>query len=132
MERSEKRQNIVFQYFIWQFFDMPKAILSAWKNFLSFNLNYFSIILLLKTFFSPWKRYSWSYGRGFSFSRYFHAFSANLISRMLGAFVRIWLILLGILSEVFIFFAGIIVFLAWIFLPAFLIWFFSFGLKIIF
>ncbi len=125
-------QNILFQYLIWQFFEAPRAILKAWKNFLLFNLNYFSVPLLLKTFFSHWRRYRWSYGKGFDPGRYLETFFSNLISRVLGAFVRSFAIVIGVLSEIGILFGGIIVFLGWLVLPAFLIAGLVFGIKIIF
>ncbi|OGZ19079.1 MAG: hypothetical protein A2175_02030 [Candidatus Nealsonbacteria bacterium RBG_13_42_11] len=124
-------QNIVFQYLVWQFFDAPKNILKAWKNFLLFNLNYFSIPLLLKTLFSPWHRYKVSYGRGFDFGRYFEAFFSNLIFRILGAIIRTLLIIIGLLMEVFIVLGGLIAFFCWLVLPAILIVGFIFGIKII-
>ena len=125
-------QNILFQYLIRQFFEAPRAILKAWKNFLLFNLNYFSVPLLLKTFFSHWRRYRWSYGKGFDPGRYLETFFSNLISRVLGAFVRSFAIVIGVLSEIGILFGGIIVFLGWLVLPAFLIAGLVFGIKIIF
>ena len=73
-------QNIFIQYFLWYFHDVPKEILKGWRNFLVFNFNYFSIPLLLKTFFSHWRQYKWSYGRGFDIARYLEAFFSNLIS----------------------------------------------------
>jgi len=125
-------QNIFFQWIFWQFFEVPKNILKAWRNFLKFNLNYFSIPLLLKTFFSPWRRYKVSYGKGFDFGRYFEALFSNLIFRILGAILRSFLIFIGLLVEFFIIFAGIIVFFGWLVLPALLIAGLIFGIKIIF
>ena len=90
------QQNILISYLIWYFFDVPREILRGWKNFLFFNLNYFSIPILLKTFFSHWRQYKWSYGRGFDISRYLEAFFSNLISRILGAIMRAILIFIGI------------------------------------
>ena len=125
-------QNIFIQYLIWHFFDVPKGILEAWRNFLLFNLNYFSIPLLFKTLFSHWRRYRYSYGRRFDLGRYFEAFTFNLISRGLGAVVRVILILIGLLVEVFIILAGAIIFLGWLILPVLLIAGLIFGIKIIF
>ncbi len=110
-------QNIFFQYLSWQFFDMPKNLLVAWGNFLKFNLNYFSIPLLLKTLFSPWRKYKWSYGKGFDIGRFLEVLFSNLISRILGAIMRIFLIVFGIIAEVFIIFIGLFLFLAWLALP---------------
>ena len=125
-------QNIFLQYLGWQFWEMPKSILISWKNFLRFGLNYFSLPLLLKTFFSPWRQYKWSYGKGFDIGRYLEVFISNLISRTLGAVLRVFLIIIGILVEVFIIFAGMIIFFGWLILPALLIAGLIFGFKILF
>ena len=125
-------QNIFFQYLIWQFWESPKNVLIGWGNFLRFGLNYFSLPLLLKTLFSPWRRYRWSYGQGVDIKRYAEVFFSNLISRILGAVLRIFLIIFGILFEIFIFFAGLIVFLTWLALPLLLILGFFYGGKILF
>jgi len=124
-------ENILIQYLSWQFFDVPKKLIRAWKNLLLFNLNYFSIPLLIKTLFAPWRRYKMSYGRGFDIGRYFEAFISNLIFRTLGAIVRIFLIIIGLFAEVFIILAGIIVFFGWLVLPIVLITGLIFGLKVL-
>ena len=125
-------KNILIQYLVWYFFDVPKEILKGWRNFLLFNLNYFSFFLLLKTFFSHWRQYKWSYGRGFDIARYLEAFFSNLISRILGAIMRTVLIIVGVLTEIFIILAGAILFLSWIFLPVFIILGLYFSFKFLF
>ena len=125
-------KNIFVLYLEWQFFDTSKAILQAWRNCLKFNLNYWSAPLLLKTFFSHWRRYRYSYGKGLNFKRYFEAFTFNMISRVLGMIMRSVLIVLGLIAEVFVFLAGIIVFFIWLILPFILIWGFFYGFKILF
>ena len=127
-----KKTNIFFQWLFWQFFEMSGNILKGWRNFLLFNLNYFSIPLLLKTFFSPWRKYKWSYGKGFDIKKYFEALFSNLISRTLGAMIRSFLIIIGLLVEIFIIFAGIIIFFSWLVLPAILIWGLIFGVQVFF
>ena len=125
-------QNIFLQYLIWQFFDMPRNILRAWRNFLKFNLNYFSVPLLIRSFFSPWRRYSVPYGRGFDIGKYFETLISNLIFRFLGAAMRSFLIIGGLIFEVLIIFAGIIIFLSWLVLPAILILGLWYGFRILF
>lgn len=122
---------VFLQYLSWHFFDVPKKILKAFKNILLFNLEYFSIFLLLKTFFSHWRRYSFAYPRGFDIRAYAGVFFSNLISRILGAVVRTFLIVLGILVEILILFLGGIVFLGWFFFPFILVLLLYFGLKFI-
>src|SRR4030042_4236960 len=114
-------QNIVWQYLEWHFYDQPRKILKAWKNFLLFNLNYFSVLLLLKTFFSPWRQYRWGYPRGLDIPLYLEAFFSNLISRILGAILRTVIIFFGIIFEILILIFGLLVFLGWFILPVFLV-----------
>ena len=124
------RQNIFFQYIIWHYFDVPKTILKAWKNFLLFNLEYFSIFQLLKTFFSHWRRYAFSYPRAFDAGKYVEVFFSNLISRILGAIVRSFLITLGFIAEILILFFGAVVFFSWLLLPFILIIIFYLGVRL--
>jgi hypothetical protein len=124
--------NIISQYIFWQFWESSKDILAGWKNFLKFGLYYFSLPLLLKTLFSPWHRYRWYYPKGFYPLEYLEVFLSNLISRVLGLILRIFLIISGILFEVFVFFAGLIVFFGWLILPFLLISGFFYGFSILF
>ena len=126
------QQNIILQYLIWQFFDVPRQILLIWKNFFLFVLNYFSLPLLLRTFFSPWKKYKWSSGKGFDAKRYFEVLFSNLVSRILGAITRSFLIILGLVVEILVIFLGLIIFFGWLLSPLLLICGFLFGLKVIF
>jgi len=121
MEISHPKENIVGIWVSWYLVEMPKEILQAWKNFLRFNFNFFSIPLLIKTLFSYWKRYYWVRGRGFNFSEYFNVLFSNLTSRILGAIVRLALIIIGIFCEFLVFFAGLIIFVGWFFLPIILV-----------
>jgi len=126
------RNNIISVYLQWQFFDAPANILKGWKNYLKFNLNYFSVPTLLRTLFSPWHRYRMDYGKRFDPGRYFEAFVFNSMSRVIGAVLRVFFILTGLLIELFLFFAGLILFLGWLILPFLLIAAFLYGFTILF
>lgn len=132
MKKAVEKKLIYTQFFTWYLIDQPRAILRAWKNFLKFNLEYFSIVLLLKTLFSPWRRYIWSYGRGFDFKTYLEAFTSNVISRGLGALLRVFLILIGVALELFLFFAGMTVLALWFLWPIILIIILVLGFKAFF
>ncbi len=122
--------SIFLQALIWQFFDAPKAILKAWQNFLLFNLNYFSVPTLLKTFFSHWRRYGYPYGKVFEVWKNIETFIFNMMSRIIGAILRTIFIIIGLLLEILIILTGIIIFLGWLVLPFLLVLGFVFGVKL--
>lgn len=126
-----QKQSLFSQWFGWHFFEVPSSILKAWGNFLRFNLNYFSIPLLLKTFFSHWHRYYWTYPRGFDIGKLLEVFFSNLVSRFLGALMRFFLIMLGLLMETFIAAGGIVIFFGWLVFPLALILGLGWGIKIL-
>lgn len=122
--------NIFLQALVWQYSDVPKAILNGWRNFLVFNLNYFSLPILLKTFFSHWRRYRYSYRKTFEIWENIEVFVFNMMSRIIGAILRTFLIILGLIIEVLIVFIGFIVFFIWLILPVLLLAGLIFGLKL--
>ena len=124
-------QSIILQYIEWQFIDTPRGVLKAWKNCLKFNLNYWSVIVLIKTFFTHWRRYRFDYGKGFDFKRYFEVWTFNIISRILGMVLRSVLIVLGLVSEIFVFLIGLLVIWGWLVLPLLLILGLIFGFKLL-
>ena len=131
MLEAAKKQNIIFQLISWHFFEMPKSILIGWRNFLEFCLNFFSVPLLLKTLFSPWRRYKLSYQKGLNIGKNFEVFISNLIFRMLGALLRLCLIFVGLMFESFILILGFIAFFVWLLLPFLLIGGFMFAVDIL-
>ena len=130
IEASPKR-NIFLRFLIWHFFEQSKSLLKAFKNFLVFNFNFFSIAQLGKTLFSHWRRYKEAYGRGLDIKRYARVFTSNMISRCMGAFIRTVTIIVGLMVEFFVFIGGTIVFLAWLFLPILLLFGLYFGIRLL-
>ncbi len=121
MYNDSQNQNIISLWILWYYSETPRNLLIAWRNFIFFNLNYFSIPLLLRTFFSPWRRYRWDYPRGFDIKGYFETFISNLTSRILGAMCRTVLILVGVATLIFTFIFGLIIFCGWLLLPIILL-----------
>jgi len=114
---NTKENNIFIEWFVWQFYEMPKFLLQIWKNYLEFASNLFSFPLLLKTFFAPWHRYKWRYPKFFNITEFFNTLISNTFSRILGAMVRIVLIIVGILFQIFVVVTGFIIFVGWLLLP---------------
>lgn len=124
------KKNIIILYIEWHYKDKFLSFWDAWKNLLRFGAEYFSIPFLLKTLFSYWKNYH-DYYRKFDFKHNFSVFTFNIISRLIGAFVRFWVILAGIVSEIFIFVGGAVFLFLWLILPFALMFLLIFSFKIL-
>ena len=71
----------------------------------------------LKTFFAPWHKYNWKYPKFFDIKEFFNTLISNAFSRILGATVRIVLIIIGILFQIFVVVAGSVIFIGWLLAP---------------
>ncbi len=105
------------QYFTWHYSEGTKSYLRIWKNYLKFFWRYFSIGLLSRTIFYPWRRDITSRGPGFDPKEFLEALSFNLISRGVGAVVRLITIITGLIVETAVFVFGAFFFLVWLALP---------------
>ena len=121
--------NVILLWISWFYFDMSRNYFSAFGNFLKFGINYFSTPLLLKSFFSPWKRFQSEYPRTFDVAGFVTALIFNLFSRFLGMIFRTIFILVGISFEILIFAFGIIFYICWLFLPILLFMGIFYSLK---
>lgn len=121
--------NILIKYLYWQLIITPKKVLSIIRNYLSFGLEFFSIGETLRSLFSPWRRYLWDYGRGFDIARYFEVFLSNIITRVIGFIMRLFLIITFLIYEAIILALGTILFFASIIYPFFFIWAIIYGFK---
>ena len=108
--------QIFWFYFFWHYTLAWKDFLRVVNNVLWFIANYFSIALLGKTLFSPWRRLVEHGGKGTGQS-YLAAFILNFISRFIGFLVRSVTISFGMLSLALTIFIGIILAFAWLILP---------------
>ena len=121
------KRNLFISFLDWHFHEAFLSIVGAWRNFLSFNLRYFSVGELSRTLFSHWHKTSEGYGRGFDLQRFFSVLIGNIMSRVLGAIARSIFIIIGLAVELFILLAGAAVLLFWVLLP---IWVLMAGLAV--
>lgn len=121
-----KRPNFI----AWHYNESVHELLKIWENFIVFTWQYFSIFELFKTLFSPWRRdvtaQSW---RGLHPVRTLELVFENLISRIIGAVVRIFVIVFGLGISLFVLIFGLIAIFLWIGTPLF---FFIFSLAYFF
>ena len=114
---NDNTKNIFSMWIVWHFYEMPKFLLKVWNNYILFALNYFSLPILLRSLFSPWRKYRWNYPKWFKIGEFIGTFVSNMFSRLLGALMRIVLIAVGILFQLFVILAGLVIILLWILVP---------------
>lgn len=106
-------------YFSWHYLYAPRQILKIGRNYLLFFYHWFSVGVLIRTFFAPWKRQTIKRGPGFSFSDFFNVLSFNLISSTIGAIVRSMVLIWWLLAEIAIILFTPCILVIWIVLPGF-------------
>lgn len=113
MKLKTEKDNLIRLFLYWFFVFIPKKIFNRFNNLFRFGIYFFSMDKIPKTFLNPWKKLSDSYNGPFDIKKYFEAFFGNIISRIIGMFLRTFLILFFIIFEIFIIFLGIIVLIGW-------------------
>ena len=108
---------VFYEYIAWQFGEGVREYLGAWQNIHWFLWRVFSVSLLLRTFFAPFRRTSESYGRGFDPSAMAQTFLLNLITRFVGMLVRSILLLIALLFQGAVLAGGSILFLCFLVAP---------------
>ncbi len=102
----------------WHYSDGLNIYLRRWYFLMAWVIHFFSLPLLLPSLFSPWKRLIDDEDTpGFSFERFFRQVSFNLISRGIGATVRIFLFVFGVMALLPAFLIGLIGLIVWILVP---------------
>ncbi len=87
----------------------------AWQRLLS-TTDFFSISLLLKTLFSPFKQISSEQVQGSANVRW-HAWVDKLFSRLIGAVFRIFTIIAGLLVIIISSVGNVLLIIAWLLVP---------------
>ena len=109
--------SIIFSFFHWFFAVAPADAIRLSRNFLLWDWHFFSIGYFMPRLFSPWHRDITGYGRGFDLKRFLHEFGWNLISRIIGGIMRIFVMAFGLLVLTVIGITGVFVFAIWFILP---------------
>src|SRR3989344_1970853 len=87
------------------------------KNISAFVYQFFSVDMLLKTFFQPFKRMQEDYTRGFDPSGYAETFIVNAMMRVVGMVIRAVFIAGAACMQIVIGMVGFVFFIAFVGLP---------------
>lgn len=109
---------VFFEYITWQYGEGIREFIFAWQNIHWFLWRVFSVPLLVRTFFMPFRRTSESYGRGFDPGAMAETFLVNVVTRFVGMVVRGILLVVALLFQAIMFVTGSILFLWFLLTPA--------------
>ncbi len=102
----------------WYLLVRPKEIVGLYIDYAYAFAEVFAIFFLLKTLFSPWKSIKDEYPtKGFNFTLILETWSMNVTTRVIGAIVRLAVIVFGIAVQIALLIVFIIYLLGWILFP---------------
>ncbi|HRZ30138.1 MAG TPA: hypothetical protein P5274_00485 [Candidatus Paceibacterota bacterium] len=110
---------IILQYLSWHY---SRAILEfshIYKNIIVFVFNFFSISILLRSYFAPWRRMGEDYEKKIidDFEDVASTFVVNLIMRIVGIVMRTLIIVFGTLFTLLVVLFYPIILISWLVLP---------------
>ncbi|MCK5060047.1 MAG: hypothetical protein KAR00_02805 [Candidatus Pacebacteria bacterium] len=116
-------------YLVWHYTRAIKDFFKVFRNFIWFFYHFFSIPVLARTLFSPFRRMGEQYKEGLDIEAFFETFVVNTLMRIVGVVARIFVIGAGIVTIVLAVVLGIALFGVWILLPAFVPTLFLMGIT---
>jgi hypothetical protein len=119
-------------YIRWHYSDAPGQMLRIWRNFLIFVVHFFSLPMLLKTLFSPWRRLGEERKPGFDPTDFASVLVINTFMRFVGFLLRSMVIVIALFCLLMVTAFGIIFFILWFLSPLLSIIFFFKGVALLF
>ena len=105
-------------YLMWHYTSAIKDFLKVSGNFVWFFYHFFSIPVLVETFFSPFKRMGEQYKKGFDIGAFLGTFVVNTLMRIVGVISRTLVIGVGIVTIILVVTLSLALFGVWLILPA--------------
>lgn len=105
-------------YIVWHYTSgLGAGVLTLW-SLLRFIYHFFSLPILVTTLFSPWRRLSEAYPRYLRPGEWLSALVVNTLMRMVGALIRLGLIVVGGATLVVAAIISVLLMIIWLLLPA--------------
>jgi hypothetical protein len=119
-------------YFIWHYTAGFLAGLQVAGRINLFIVQFFSLPLLFKTLFSPWRRLAENYASGLEPEKWLETLVVNLLMRVVGAIIRSAMIMVGVLGSLLTLGLTLLALALWLLLPAVVVGLIVVGLMLIF
>ncbi len=123
--------SILQHYLTWHYTTGLTELWHIAKNFLWFITNFFSLAQLGKSLLAPFRRITEDRGETFNFEDLASYIIVNLISRLIGLFLRLVIILTGLACLVILSTLTLVTYVIWLSAPVFIIACIAYGLYLI-
>lgn len=108
---------LIPEYLLWHYTAALRLCLNIVSNFVWFTYHFFSVPILLKSFFSPLKKVDEKYRSSFRHSLPIETIIEELISRLIGLVFRTSVIFFGVGLSAMVALIGLAFFAVWFLLP---------------
>ena len=110
--------GIIPYYLYWHYTKGIKDLMHTLKNILIFEFYFFSIDVLAKTLFAPFQKIHETYSKNmFEVENILSSLVVNIVMRIIGFFIRMFLIVTYLLATIATILATPLVFFAWLIMP---------------
>ncbi|OHA88871.1 MAG: hypothetical protein A3C70_01640 [Candidatus Zambryskibacteria bacterium RIFCSPHIGHO2_02_FULL_43_14] len=116
-------------YAKWHYTEGFQDLFRNWQSFIVFVLHFFSLGLLIRTWFVPFGRLDEEYKKGLNAETFFETLVANTLMRVVGFVLRTFVIVMGLFSLLVVVAFGPVAFVLWILAPLIIISLFTFGMT---
>lgn len=124
--------ELKMRYIIWHYTRGIADVILFWRNLLWFISNFFSMSILIRNLFSPWKAIEDKRTTtAFALSDIASVFLINIIMRIVGFFIRIIFLLIGIFIYIILSVFGPLLIILWLLLPLIIAASFIIGVALI-
>mgnify|MGYP007077473883 CR=1 FL=1 len=123
--------SVFARYIAWHYSVAPRLIVGIWGNFLWGLGHIFSVDSLYRSLFTPWKRIIAERNKKWDLEDYASAVLANIMSRIIGAVMRLTLVLMGRFLQLLVVVMGGLFYAAWFVMPLILASLLLFGVAVI-
>jgi hypothetical protein len=109
--------TVIQQYVVWHYGQALVLYVRVYRNLNWFVAEFFSLRELTRSLFAPYRRITETPSRRFDLGEWVSAKIINLVSRLLGAIIRLFIITTGIIALCLLAVSSVTGYVAWLLAP---------------
>lgn len=113
---------ILLAYLKWHYSVAIKNFYQIWGNFVWFIYHFFSLGVLFRTLFAPWRRLDEGYAKGLEPEKWFETLIVNVLMRAVGFIIRAIFIVVGAAVLIITIISLVPALVIWLLMPFIIIW----------